>query len=77
MDVENRKLEMKLNILQQWCENLERKKEKDEISLKEIFEQEHKKNIEMVVMKILIKTKENITREAAEKKKNIVMNQLK
>ena len=77
MDVENRKLEMKLNILQQWCENLERKKEKDEISLKEIFEQEHKKNIEKVVMKILIKTKENITREAAEKKKNIVMNQLK
>ena len=54
-------------------------KEKDKISFKEIFEQqqmESKVRMEKKVIKVL-KTNENIVRDAAEKKKNVMIYGLK
>ena len=54
-------------------------REKDKISFKEIFEQqemENKENVEKEVIQV-IKTKDNIVKDVAEKKKNVMMYGLK
>ena len=53
-------------------------KEKDKINFKEIFEQEMESKVRMEkkVIKVL-KTNENIVRDAAEKKKNVMIYGLK